>query len=384
MRQRAQKAGRQEFTQTQRVEGRSSSVKVVCCSGGVLLAALTFLLLSRHSGRSIQGGAAAPRAIVLEKVVDGHGDVIAAVLSEDKSLSFLVSGASVVGAKYVAPEFQDQSAFTGFAVQEAVLFAKRSLKSVLQLGLGAGIVPSWLRRRGVRVDVVEYSERILSLAEKHFGFHSCCTSAAAACGPKSKERALCEKRAGRSTVQEARDFVFNYSGGRYDVVISDCFSGSNPGHLHSKEVFEHIKRSVLKEGGILVVNFVGLHKGRGSETARILARTLRNVFAATKCYRDQSPDLESDTAANLICFASDEVVEFMIPVHDPDFTNPDEYSSFWVMKNFPSWEVLQSAEDDPHAEIYTDARNSLLDPGAQAIIEAQLWRHAQDKSFHLN
>ena len=75
-----------------------------------------------------------------------------------QSLQFLTSGASVVGAQYLAAEFRDQAAFTGFAVQQSVLFARPTSRRALQLGLGAGIVPTFLREHGLRVDVVEMSE----------------------------------------------------------------------------------------------------------------------------------------------------------------------------------------------------------------------------------
>jgi hypothetical protein len=211
---------------------------------------------------------------VIETKVDSDQNVVATIYSEDRSLQFLTSGKSVVGAQFLGAEFRDQAAFRGFAVQQSAMFAKPDAKRVLQLGLGAGIVPNYIRQRRLPVDVVEFSKEIVYMAEQHFGYDSCCQSAASNCSDP-RYHALCERNFGRTIIQEARQFLFNASDpiAPYDIVISDLFMGSNPGHLYSKQVFQQIKRVWLTPtDGIMVVNFVGLHVGPGSKSAHILAR----------------------------------------------------------------------------------------------------------------
>ena len=101
--------------------------------------------------------------------------------SEELGLKLLTSGHCVIGAQFLQPELRDQAAFTGFALQEALLFVNRSMQKVLQLGLGAAVVPNFLRDHGLKageaaiwawksqVDVVEMSPIVARMAEAHFG-----------------------------------------------------------------------------------------------------------------------------------------------------------------------------------------------------------------------
>eukprot|EP00435_Cladocopium_sp_Y103_P035585 s3914_g9.t1 len=102
-----------------------------------------------------------PSTRLLETLVDSLGNVVAAVENEEGfleapggelGLKLLTSGPCVIGAQYLQEDVKDQAAFTGFALQEAVLFVNRSLRHVLQLGLGAGVVPNYLRLHGVKAD----------------------------------------------------------------------------------------------------------------------------------------------------------------------------------------------------------------------------------------
>jgi spermidine synthase len=331
----------------------------------------------------------AQTAVVIETKIDSGENPVATIYSEDRVIQFLTCGKSVVGAQFLKAEFRDQAAFTGFAVQESAMFAKKNAKRILQLGLGAGIVPTFFREHDMPVDVVEFSAPIVYMAAHHFGYNSCCKTMPANCSD-GQSVAECEKKNGHTIIQEARQFLFtpgaNNETGKYDIVLSDLFMGSNPGHLYSKQVFEQIQRVWLRADGIVAVNFVGLHVGAGSKSARILARTLRAVFSVVRCYRDSHPSQEPEFATNIVCFASTTPFEFKVPVHHPDLVDPIEGSSFWVMKHFQKWEVLTEVErggkdnkvETEADEIFTDDFNSLLIAGAQRITEAKLWKHAQD------
>ena len=184
-------------------------------------------------------------------------------------------------------------------------------------------------------------------------------------------------RQGTSRRSEARTFLFEEQASRYDAVISDVFNGSNPGHMHSKEVFARLK-DWLQPGGILVVNFVGFHRGPNSQVSHKVAATLRAVFGFARCYRDQAPEEEPDQAANLVCFASDAPFRFNVP-QGGDFRSPVPLSSFWVMRQFQAWEVLRpgGGRSSMASGIIEDLGNELLDAGAQRQIELQLRAHAQ-------
>eukprot|EP00439_Symbiodinium_sp_Y106_P079372 s2042_g18.t1 len=316
---------------------------------------------------------------VLDTAEDAHGHLVAAVSNEELGVNFLTFGSSIIGAQYVQAEYKDQAAFTGFAVQESILFVNRSLRHVLQLGLGAGVVASYLRSHRIQVDVVELSDAVLYLAEKRFEFNSCCQegqAALGACDPGGPSATACRARQGSSKLSEARSFLFDQEATRYDVVISDVFNGSNPGHMHSVEVFARLKDHWLIPGGILVLNFVGFHRGPGSQLSFDVATTLRAVFQVARCYRDQGLEEEPDMAANLVCFASDEDFRFNVP-QSGDFSNPIPLSSFWVMQEFQAWEVLKPLSRTA-GHIIQDSDNELLHAGAQSQIERQLRAHARN------
>lgn len=163
---------------------------------------------------------------VLETAKDAHGHLVATVSNRELGVKFLTFGSSIIGAQYGQAEYK-----------ESVLFVNRSLRHALQLGLGAGVVASYLRAHRMQVDVVELSDAVLYLAEKHFEFNSCCQAAPSACDPLGPSADACRSRQGSSKLSEARSFLFQENSRRYDVVISDVFNGSNPGHMHSLEVF---------------------------------------------------------------------------------------------------------------------------------------------------
>ncbi|CAE7208894.1 unnamed protein product [Symbiodinium sp. CCMP2592] len=358
-------------------KGPASSLVVL----GLAVCWMTWTSLGSHGQNPARSQEADGDAVkVLETAEDAHGHLVATVSNQELGVNFLTFGSSIIGAQYDQAEFKDQAAFTGFAVQESILFVNRSLRHVLQLGLGAGVVASYLRSHRIQVDVVELSDAVLYLAEKHFEFNSCCEdgqAALSACDPAGPSAAACRARQGSSKLSEARSFLVRQEATpRYDVVISDVFNGSNPGHMHSVEVFARLKDHWLIPGGILVLNFVGFHRGPSSQLSFDVATTLRAVFQVARCYRDQGLEEEPDMAANLVCFASDDDFRFNVP-QSGDFSNPIPLSSFWVMQEFQAWEVLKPLTRTA-GRIIQDSDNELLHAGAQSQIELQLRAHARN------
>jgi spermidine synthase len=145
---------------------------------------------------------------------------------------------------------------------EALAYAYRpAMRSALVLGLGAGIVPMELARRGVTVDVVEIDPASLHLAQRYFGFDP-----------------------GRARVHhaDARAFVRQCSR-RYDVVVVDLFHGDGtPDYLVTREFFRDL-RACMADDGIAVFNtFADLERPRSY--AHLLA-TLRSELPAVILYR---------------------------------------------------------------------------------------------------
>lgn len=153
-------------------------------------------------------------------------------------------------------------------------------RDCLVVGLGAGVVPAWYARAGVRTDVVEINPEIVRAAADYFGFAP----------------------GGDVFVEDARTFVANTSR-RYDYVILDVFTGdSTPGHLLSVEFFRLV-RARLRERGVAALNIHGSLREDTWLTASVLA-TLRQTFGTVRAFPLFSPDGERDIG-NVIVLAYD-------------------------------------------------------------------------------
>lgn len=105
-------------------------------------------------------------------------------------------------------------------------------RSALVLGLGAGIVPRDLRRRGLDVTIVDINPTMLRAAVEHFGFR-----------PDAFTLRLAD----------ARTFVRRCPE-RYDVIVVDLFQGDGtPDYLLTKEFFGDL-RGCLSARGAVVMN----------------------------------------------------------------------------------------------------------------------------------
>jgi len=141
-----------------------------------------------------------------------------------------------------------------------------NIQDALCIGLGVGIVPMDLARRGAQVDVVEINPAVVSVAQQFFGLQ-----------PDKLH----------ITIDDGRHFL-NRCHKQYDTVILDAFLGdSSPSHLLTREAFDSI-RAVLRPGGTLVINsFADLSPGRDFFTAS-LSKTLKAVFPGVRMHYSDS------------------------------------------------------------------------------------------------
>lgn len=153
-------------------------------------------------------------------------------------------------------------------------------KECLVIGLGAGVVPMWYERQGVRADVVDIDPLVFDVARSFFSFNV----------------------SGESIVEDARYFL-NRTVKRYDYVILDVFNGDNtPFHVLSKEALLTVKQR-MAPGGVLGINIWGNLRGDTYMSASIV-RTLKEVFSTVDIY----PGFEvsdSESIGNLELFAYD-------------------------------------------------------------------------------
>jgi len=127
-------------------------------------------------------------------------------------------------------------------------------KSALVLGLGAGIVPQDLKRRGLDVTVVDINPDAIKAATEHFGFK-----------PGAYDMRL----------QDARTFVRKCKQ-PFDVVVVDLYQGdSTPDYLLTAEFFSDLRRCI-RNGGAVVMN--AFFDDNDDEPNRRLLATVASAF----------------------------------------------------------------------------------------------------------
>lgn len=133
-------------------------------------------------------------------------------------------------------------------------------KEALMIGLGAGMIPVWYERQGVRVDVVEIDPLVVEVAEEFFGFAV----------------------SGDVHINDARYFLSSNQK-QYDYLLMDVFNGDlTPGLLISHEAFQLVKRS-LKDDGIFSINLIADIQENTAGIHSILA-TLQTQFEHVSYY----------------------------------------------------------------------------------------------------
>jgi spermidine synthase len=265
---------------------------------------------------------------------------------------FLRADHSIIGAEYVADH---SSAFTFTHILESVHFIRPAAVDVLQVGLGAGSLPTALFRRGLRVDVVEIDPTVANFARLYFGFET----------------------RGDVYEEDARTFLRRTTR-RYDIVVHDTFTGgTTPEHLLSLEVVRRI-HEMLRPGGLLALNFAGYHQGPKAEASRAVMRTLRASFPEVRAFADSAPGEDPTGVSNILFFASDDHLDFSVP-EGARFENATCEAS---LRSFQGWEVLTEVPDGPSI---TDERNPLARlqiPIAEdhframkELLPAEVWLH---------
>lgn len=114
-------------------------------------------------------------------------------------------------------------------------------KRVLFIGLGAGVVPRFLRKQFPEtvIDIVEIDGDIPGIAEKYFGF-------------KKDDRM-------NISIGDGRDFI-NRTREKYDIVFIDAYSATNiPFQLTTAEFYRKVHDS-LSPSGIMTANIANLGK----------------------------------------------------------------------------------------------------------------------------
>lgn len=221
-------------------------------AGGALWAVLLILAFAARP----QALYADAQVQVLERSESMYGQLL---VVDWRGVRFLVVDGTSEGFFLVAT---GQNANPYEALASAVLHTWRDLHGIHELqgvlcGLGPGALPQ-LMSDVARIEVFELDPRVPQIAAKYFGFD-----------------------ATRHPVHvgDGRRLAMNYAPARSDFVMIDAYaSDAVPFHLMSTEAIATFKR-LLKPGGIMVLNVIGIQDGKGSEGLKSIYATLGANFA---------------------------------------------------------------------------------------------------------
>jgi len=219
-------------------------------------------------------------------------------------MRLLSCGKSFIGGMWME---DGSSTFVSFSLQSAMAFFNNGGKTMLQIGLGIGLVSRQMMTMfGVeKVDVVEINRDVVDIAYRFFEY----------------------SYATRIFVGEGRDLIFSNvtEEGYYDFIVHDIYSaGHISPDLLTKEVFERIK-VLLSPKGVFLFNFVGFISGERSKPFRCAIKTLKSVFPYVRYFKTIP---EEEVFVNSLIFASTSPLEVHIP-EDLVNRNFPEGSSQW-------------------------------------------------------
>jgi spermidine synthase len=140
--------------------------------------------------------------------------------------------------------------------------------NALVLGLGGGTIANLLQNNlGFNVDAVELDERVPEVARQYFVL--------------SDNVNL--------IVDDARHYL-EESQKKYDAILFDVYRGENPPpHVFTIESLAKTK-SLLKEDGLIIVNFTGFLEGKAGQAARSIYQTLLAAGLKTRILPTPGPE----------------------------------------------------------------------------------------------
>lgn len=280
-----------------------TSTALLIGTAGLLCGGLVLPTIGRFAARILLRWPLPAGTVLLAHAKGPTGRI--SVLEEAKrGVRLLLSDHSILGGIYVAEGYERETVFNQFHVHEAVRLTRTAGDDeaakggregrALCLGLGVGVVAQALHDLGSSVDAVELDPVVARFAEQYFGLK----------GP-------------RVHVGDASEFVNHAketSIEKYDYVVHDVFTGGSvPLRMFALETFRSV-RAVMKDDGVLAVNFVGVLEGRGDAwraVAAVQAR-LQAVFNFVSAYAEDN----GSPVHNIVFFASDvqERMRFRKPV----------------------------------------------------------------------
>ncbi|KDO23730.1 hypothetical protein SPRG_10508 [Saprolegnia parasitica CBS 223.65] len=262
--------------------------------------------------------------------------------SSTVEMQFLLSDHSIMGAMFMEDGIREQAVYPGFAVMQSSIFLERQLDRALQIGLGVGTVPTFLRTNGVPTDAVELSAATVEMAASYFEYDDC-------------RVAPCPR--GQTYVMDGLQFLADEPTSTYDLVIIDVYTGFNVLPFYTQETLTRIDTQWLTRHGVVVMNFVGYYNEPNMDIVHAIRATFKSVFRHVRVFREMAAN-DLHEPANLIFYASQAPITFKFP---PGLETPPP-GYYEALVTFQEWEMLK--ED----EVQVDADGSVAARSAAPIL----------------
>jgi hypothetical protein len=234
--------------------GRAFFVLMILSSLGVLGASIDAKASESQDLSSLQ---------VLETRESAFGLLQVARIRQTSQLYFIND--YLIQNTYDVAAGKSVSSFTYLLEGLAEAYAPR-LERALCIGMGIGIVPRELARKGVEIDTVEINPQIAPLARRYFDL---------------------DTSQFHLHIGDGRRFL-ETTDAVYDAVILDAFIGdSSPAHLMTAEAFAAVKR-VLRSDGVVIVNSFADLADPEDFYATSLYRTMESVFTSVRVHGSPS------------------------------------------------------------------------------------------------
>ncbi len=207
-------------------------------------------------------------------------------------------------------------------------------KQALLIGLGGGHVARDLKSQGIATDTIEIDPAVADAALQFFHFAP----------------------TGRFLVGDAR-YEIKHLDRRYDLIIHDCFTGgTEPTHLLTREMLSEL-RSLLDEGGVLALNYVGFTIGEGSDAVAAVHRTLKGLFPHLRVFITEKSEftdfvfLASEQPIVLEASSQDRRVQWLIE-HEHRMTDTD--NGFTITDDYNPMESRQIRKSETYRKLFLD------------------------------
>ncbi|MDD2759108.1 MAG: fused MFS/spermidine synthase [Methylomonas sp.] len=252
------------------------------------------------------------------RVVDNRAEGIRLLLSDASVLSAtrLTNGQTLLGYQLIIGSLP---------------VLRPAASDALVIGLGGGHIARELKAKGLITDTIEIDPVVADASLQYFDF----------------------KPTGQFIVGDAR-YEVKHLDKRYDFIVHDCFTGgSEPTHLLTVEMLQDLRR-LLKDDGMLALNYVGFTRGEGTAAVASVYKTLKQVLPHVRVFVTEKTEM-----TDFIFLASNQAVALDQGSHDPraQWLIDHEYAlsedgGIVITDDYNPMESLQVRKSETYRELF--------------------------------